>query len=424
MQIANQTIDFRLPELHPKQLDIALSPAKHKRVCAGRRGGKSKLCCSIASLRALAEREPIWWCAPTFRNTKAAWQELTTLARQLGKLVKIYKDDFLIEYPRTKGPNDSAGFVQVVSTAEPDNMRSIGLGGLIYDEAAYGAERAYTEVLQPALLDYADSWDMLITTPNGFNWFYREFKKGQDGVEDYAAFHWTTYDNPFLPGGKKAVDALKHKMTEKAFRQEILAEFVADALSVFRNVAACVHQDALTGPIPGHTYVMGLDWGRKHDYTAVSIWDVEDRREVVLDRFNQVGFGIQRGRVKALAEHWNVSQILAEENGIGMANVEQLQADGLPVTPYKMSWQSKKQLVEALALALEREEVGIVGEQVSEHAKTAIEEMLAYQELVNPQTGVIRYSAPEGGHDDTVIARMLGYHLIGDAIGEPFILDW
>lgn len=417
MLIQNQTIDFRLPELHSKQREIVESTAKHKRVNAGRRGGKSRLCCSIASLAALEEGIPIWWCAPTFRNTKAAWNDLTAVARQLGKLVKIYKDDFLIEYPRTSASRMSAGYVQVVSTAEPDNMRSIGLGGLIYDEAAYGSQRAYLEVLQPALLDF-DGWDILISTPNGFNWYYREWKKGQDKEDGYASFHWTTYDNPFLPGGAAAIDALRGRMTEKAFRQEILAEFVADALSVFRNVEACTHRDELDGPIPGHSYVMGLDWGRKHDFTAISIWDVEDRREVYLDRFNQVGFGIQRGRVKALAEQWNVTDILAEENGIGMANVEQLQLEGLPVIPLKMSWQTKKQLVEELALGFERSEVGVLDHKV------ANEELMAYQELVNPQTNVVRYSAPDGGHDDTVIARMLAYHVLGDSVGEPAILDW
>lgn len=394
MQIQNQTIEWQLADLYPKQQEIAQSPAQHKRVCAGRRAGKSKFCCSHASFKALTDQQPIWWVAPTFRNTKAAWRELQQLAEPLvrKRLARVFKDDFLIEYPLNSKSSLSAGYVQVVSAAEPHNMRSIGLGGYIFDEAAYGQEIVASEILGPALLDYG-GWSIHVSTPNGYNWFHDEYQRGLRGEEGYASFHFTSYDNPHIagtPDKRAAIDALRGRMTEKAFRQEILAEFLADALSVFRNVDACIHHDTLPGPLDGHTYVMGVDWGRKHDYTAISIWDVQDRREVVLDRFSQVGFGIQGGRIQALAELWNVTDIQAEENGIGMANVESLQDMGLPVRAFKMSWQSKKALVEKLALGIEKADVGLVADEVAKG------ELHAYQESVNLATGVIRYNAPEG----------------------------
>lgn len=407
MLIQNETLEFKLAELHPAQQQIAVCSAPRIRAACGRQFGKSKMCCSIGSGRALAYQTPIWWCAPTYRNTKDAWRELWALAQQIKRYVKIYIDDFLIEYP-------GGGYVQVVSAASPENLRGAGLGGLILDEAAFAPREVYDEVLTPMLL-VRDGWDIHISTPNGFNWFHEEYQRGNAGNPQYAAFHFTTYDNPYIK--REVIDRLKTTMTEKAFRQEILAEFVADALSVFRNVDGCIYHDPEAHPLPGHEYVMGVDWGRKHDYTALSVWNATEGREVQMDYFSQVGFALQAGRVEALAQAWGVTSILAEENGIGMANVERLQDMGLPVTPFKMQTASKKLLVEAMALATERGEIGLVDDAYANG------QMKAFAEELTP-SGNIRYAAPAGGHDDCVIARCLAYSMLNTGVIEPVFFDW
>jgi hypothetical protein len=58
-------------------------------------------------------------------------------------------------------------------------------------------------------------------------------------------------------------------------------------------------------------------------------------------------------------------------------------------------------LIENLALALERAEFQFIGDP----KWTA--ELEAYERKVNPTTQRSSYSAPQGMHDDTVIARAL-----------------
>lgn len=402
-QIQNNTIEFKLRELHPAQEAIARDPAKHKRVRAGRRFGKSILCGSVGFLRALDDKQPIWWVAPTYKNTQAAWTEITTLARQLGRHAKVFKADFLVELP-------GGGTIQVVSGAEPDNMRSVGLGGVILDEAAYLDPRVYSEVLSPALIDY-DGWSYMISTPRGYNWFYDECAHdGNPEFPEHKTWHYSSYDNPF--NKRDVLDRLKRQMTASKFAQEILAEFITDATSVFRNVKECIHYDAVHAPIPGHTYVMGVDWGRKNDYTALSVWDVEERMEVALDRFTDISWGIQSARLQSLAHHWNVSIINAEQNSMGWSNIEALQTLGMPVQAFSMQTASKKRLVESFALALEQGTV-----RLSDH-DVANDELIMYEEEIL-SSGNIRHRAPPGKHDDTVIARMLAYDLIGNQIAEP-----
>ena len=418
MQVQNQTIEFKLKPLLAWQKTVDDSTAQVKVIAVGRRGGKSLYCGQKAALSALSMQQPYAWFVPTFRNARQAWVEMTGLARQLGKLARIYKDEFLIEFPMTQNNTLSAGLVQIISVNDPDNTRGMKAAGAVCDEAAYMQERAYTEVIQPALLDY-EGWTLMPSTPNGYNWFHGQYLMGERRELGYESFHFTSYDNPEIPNGFAQLERMKRLMTADAFAQEILAEFRTDALSVFRNVAACiVYDDVPTEPLPGHAYVMGVDWGRKHDYTAISIFDEDDRREVVLEQFGQVGFGIQAARIQALFDLWQPHTIMAEENAIGLANVERLQDMGLPVIGFKMTQPSKKMLVEKLALATERAEIGLLDHAVGNG------ELQAYQESVNPNTGTIRYSAPENGHDDTVIARMLAWHVISEEMGEPLVLDW
>jgi hypothetical protein len=78
-----------------------------------------------------------------------------------------------------------------------------------------------------------------------------------------------------------------------------------------------------------------------------------------------------------------------------------LQREGLPVVGFTTTASTKPPLIENLALAIERGEWRLQPDPVW----TA--ELEAYERLVSPTTGRSSYSAPEGFHDDTVIARSL-----------------
>lgn len=139
---------------------------------------------------------------------------------------------------------------------------------------------------------------------------------------------------------------------------------------------------------------------------------------VALDRFNQIGWSQQRGRLTALYERWQPFVIWAEVNSIGSPNIEALQNEGLPVRPFQTTAQSKAPLIEGLALALEREEVQLLDHPV------LVNELLSYR-LNRLPGGGYRYEAPIGGHDDTVIATALAWHGLrqGHISLEPTFLD-
>jgi hypothetical protein len=98
---------------------------------------------------------------------------------------------------------------------------------------------------------------------------------------------------------------------------------------------------------------------------------------------------------------WGVKHAIIEKNSIGDPGFEALERRGLPVEAFDTTVSSKPPLIENLALTLEREEM----QYQSDIVWTS--ELEAYERKVSQNTGRSTYSAPEGLHDDTVIARAL-----------------
>ena len=132
------------------------------------------------------------------------------------------------------------------------------------------------------------------------------------------------------------------------------------------------------------------------------------RAVVCMDRFNQIDYAVQRGRLVALAERYRPSVILAESNAMGEPIIEQLQRDGLPVRAFQTTNATKAAIIESLALAFEQGSIKILNDPV------LIGELQAY-EMNRLPSGMTRYSAPEGLHDDTVMSLALAYEAVGAA---------
>jgi hypothetical protein len=132
------------------------------------------------------------------------------------------------------------------------------------------------------------------------------------------------------------------------------------------------------------------------------VLDITARAVVALDRSNRVDYTLQCGRLRSLNEHWRPKQIIAEQNSIGQPVIEQLERDGLRIQPFTTTNASKAQAIEALALAFERGDIRILNDAV------LVSELVAYQAERLP-SGLMRYGAPSGQHDDCVMALAIAW---------------
>lgn len=385
-------IHLRKP--HPKQEAFMRSKAKRKVVCAGRRGGKTTGMATYAIEEALKGRR-ILEAAPTSDQTSAFWDECKKALAEPIAAQQIYKNDTerLLLFP-------NGGRIRTKTAWNADTLRGDHADLLILDEYSIMDPSAWDEVGAPMLLD--NNGDaVFIFTPKRRNHAFTIFNRAQgDLTGRWEAFHFTSMDNPHL--SPEALQEITADMTEGAYKQEILAEFLENEGSVFRNIANCMNAPETTPEDHAdHLLVAGVDWGREHDSTCISVGCVVCKQEVARDRFNQVDYVLQRDRIKALYEKWWISSILVELNSIGTPNLEMMQREHLPVAGFHTTASSKPPLIENLALALERTEWQFQSDPVWTG------ELEAYERTVSQATGRSSYSAPKGGHDDTVISRAL-----------------
>jgi hypothetical protein len=298
----------------------------------------------------------------------------------------------------------SGGSIAVKSGYKPETLRGATLDFVVLDEAAYLGDDVWEETIRPMLMTTGGR-ALMLSTPLGLNWFHDVYLRGLDGnAPDYAAFHYTAFDNPLIPPGE--LDGMKAEMTTRAWQQEIMAEFLADGGAVFRGVRDAIRTPP-SAPEAGRIYYMGIDWGKHNDFTVLVI--IDDLGQVcALDRFNQIDYTVQRQRVKLLADRWRVRRITAETNSIGEPNIEELRRDGLPVSGFTTTARSKNTAIEALQLGIEQQTIGLLNDPA------LIGELLAFG-LERLPSGLYRYSAPSGKHDDCVMALAMAYQGIGTA---------
>lgn len=378
----------RLPDLHWGQSEVARSKARFRVVAAGRRWRKSGL--GALECVVVAQRgQHAWWVAPTFPIASIGWGMIRSLAIQFPG-VQIAEGDRVASFP-------GGGWVQVKSASDPDSLRGQGLDLVVLDEAAFIRERAWVEALRPALAD-RQGRALFISTPKGRNWFYRLWIAGQDGRTDWQSWQFPTSANPCIAVSE--IEAARQSMPERAFLQEFEAQFLDDAGAVFRRVGEATERVL---PLAG-AVVVGVDWGKIDDFTVLTAID-SGGQVLEQDAFNQIDYAVQRERLKAFCDRHHAARVMVETNSIGEPIREQLWRDGLPVEGFTTTAQSKVAIVEALALAFERNEIALPPD------RALLNELQAF-EMSRLPAGAVRYAAPQGIHDDRVMSLAFAWHAI------------
>lgn len=384
-------LEIQLAKLHPAQQTIVASSARFKVLACGRRFGKTLI--AIDGLcDALLEGKSAAYFAPTFRMGNEVWRELRSTLHPLIRYAR--EEDWRMEL-HTGGVFEGWSLAQ----GSGELVRGRKYHYVVIDEAAmFESADTWHGAIRPLLTDY-EGHALFCSTPKGRNWFWQLYLQGQSAdFPDWQSWRFGTSANPHIKASE--IEAAQHGMPERFYRQEYLAEFLDDGGVVFRNVGkVCVGQSTTRlRESAGVTYYFGVDWGKDRDYTCISVMTREGQ-QVWLERFNQIGWTIQRERLVKLFEQFKPNIILAEENSIGSVNIDALQKENLPVRGFMTTGKSKSPLIETLALAMEQEDVVLLDDPVLKH------ELMAY-EMTRTSRGW-SYGAPPGGHDDTVMATAL-----------------
>ena len=239
-------------------------------------------------------------------------------------------------------------------------------------------------------------------TPKGKNWFYDIFMKDPrfntaSSDNDYRSYQYPSMDNQFLDPNEFI--SMTKDLPQLMYKQEILAEFIESGGEVFRNLSR-VLEPCLEEPKEGHFYIGGGDLGKYQDFTVLMIADLETNKIVYYERFNKLDWDYQKVRIASALKRYNDCTMYIDSTGVGDPIVEDLQRQGCAVRAFKFSLQTKKQAIENLMKMIDDADIRIPNLPEIKHEF----EIFGYEQT---QFGNIRYCAPDGQHDDIVIASAL-----------------
>ncbi len=351
-----------------------------------------------------------WVVAPNYNQARQPWHEiLEFLPSEWIKETK-QADGMIYLY----GPSERAwGLIEVKSAHDPDGLQTVGLDYLWVSESQDISDAAFQKLIptlrSPGRMGRALFEGIPSMWPD--HWFRRGCMAAQRRAnQNHRYFHFTVYQNPLLSEEEqKEVEGDKEFMTEAAWRRMYLAEFSLNA-GFFKNIDGCVSGDILTQPMPGATYVAGLDIGISQDATILTIMDATQRKVVNRFRWDSTPWSSMRDHIISLNEEWGFSRIMVDSSNMGgIMAYQELSEANLAVEEFKFQGENRQKILGNIQVAIERATISFP------QIDTLIRELRSFQ-FIRMSNGLYKVQAPQGEFDDEVMALALALWVCDDAV--------
>jgi hypothetical protein len=322
------------------------------------------------------------WVSPIYKQSKKVFDEMVQAFAGTG-VISSNASELTIKVGKST--------LQFFSSERYDNIRGFTFDYLVCDEFAFMDEQAWTEVLRATVLIKGKKV-LLISTPKGRNHFYLIHQlEHQNNM--YKSFTMTSYDGLAIAS---EIDDARLTLPDHVFRQEYLAEFVDGGAGVFKDLNINNNQQV------SKNCFAGLDVGRADDYTVLSIFN-DNGKQCYINRWRQMDWS---SIIKEVVEVLNrfKPELMIEVNGIGDPIFEQIknQYTGY-VHPFQTTTKSKQDIIEQMIVGNSNKDISFLDE------KWLINELNVFTYEYNPKTRNVRYSAPNGFHDDGVMGTAIAY---------------
>lgn len=387
---------IKMPTLHRAQKKILAESKRYNTIVCGRRFGKTFLACDILidgpRGKGALHGYPCALFAPTHQTMLESWRKFVEILRPITdrKSEQEKRIDLL-----------TGGSITCYSLDDPDTGRGRRFGTVCIDEAAMikRLEEAWTQTIQPALLDFQGE-AYFMSTPKGANYFKTLFDKGDPANDnkdgDWMSWQMPTVSNPFI--SPEDVAAMEADMPRLAALQELHAQFVSFAGTFVKAEHIRVGQPPLMGLRLYQGVDLAISMKENSDFTAIVTVGVDEggRVWIVDAERRRVGFRDALDFIKEKAARWRPDAIAIEAVQYQAAVVEELlRSTDLPVFQVRPD---KDKLTRAQGL-ITRYENGLVWHSES-LPRYFVEEILSF--------------GPDCEHDDLVDAAVYAYMQTGD----------
>lgn len=314
--------------LHEKQKAIAESKARFKIIRAGRRSGKSTVEIETMLFKAVSGKDrTVFYIAPTQIQARSIiWENLKSRVAGIGE---AHEQRLEMTVPTVDG---GKSIIKIAGWENRENFRGQSAHHITFDELDTMKDFfiGWQEIFRPALIDTAGTADF-IGTPKKENPNLRRLEK--EAGEEWKAFHFTSHDNPNLP--KEELKKAQEELDGETYKQEILAEYVENAGSLFKYTALVdMFSNTITKSEEKYLIIDVADDGS--DKTVFSFWQgLELYRLEQFERLNTESI-INQTREYASGERIPFSQIAVDAIGVGAGVASSSMLDG--IVGYKSSY--------------------------------------------------------------------------------------
>ena len=386
-------LTYQRPRLYPKQEQAIFSATRYGIIEGSTKCGKTVACLSWLIEEAIKGRsgQAYWWLAPVYPQARMAFRRLK---RGLPQYVFSSNESELT----VTLPNQAV--ISFRSAEKSDNLYGEDVYAAVIDEATRVREESWHAV-RSTLTATRGPIRIIGNVKGRRNWAYRLSRIAESGEPDWHYAKLTAFDA--VDAGvldMKEVEDARRQLPEAVFKELYLAEPSDDGGNPFGQVAIenCVAELSTKPPV-----VFGVDLAKSVDWT-VAIGLDEDGSVCAFERF-QSPWEETCFRLEQLI---GFTSAVVDSTGVGDPVVERLQRSLPNVQGFNFSSSSKQKLMEGLAIAIQTKQIEYPQGDITN-------ELLAFG-YEYTRTGV-RYTAPDGLHDDCVMALGLAVHAQGNVAG-------
>ena len=379
-------INYTRPFLYSYQKAILNSPARFTVTEAATKCGKtaSHIIWLFEQALQIKSGQTVWWIAPIYAQAEIAFNRMRNQITD--------KNFFKVNESKLKLTLPTGAIIQFKSAEKPDALYGDDVYAAVFDEFTRAREDSWF-ALRSTLTATNGKCKFIGNVKGKKNWGYRLAQRAKAGEDNHEHFKITAYDAVNV--GLLTLDEIeqaKRDLPDYVFKELYLAEPSEDGSNPFgyQHIAASVKP--LSNKQPKY---FGIDLAKSFDYTCIIGLD-EDGMIAYFDRFQT---DWMQTKAKILSTIGNASTMI-DSTGVGDGIVEDIQRLRPNVEGFKFSSSSKQQIMEGLVFAIQQRKTSVLEGTHKNELETF--------EFEYSRTGV-KYTAPQGLHDDTVCAHALAY---------------
>jgi len=322
----------------------------------------------------------------------------------------------------------------IASSTSSSAIRGFSFSCILLDEFAHVQRHIANEFIRsvyPTISSGKETKVIIVSTPNGFNLFYKFWNDAEEGTNSFVPFkvHWSNVPGRDQEWYKKIVSTIG----EESFRQEYEADFLGSSntlisterlqeLSYSSPLSSKNGLDVFADPEINNRYVITVDVarGQGKDYSAFTVFDITEIPYKIVAKFrdNLIAPLQFPTIINIIGKRYNDAYILVEINDIGSQVADVLHHDLEYENLYSTSWYgrhgqqissgAKKESTFGVRTTKSMKKIGCSNlKSLIEEDKLLITDYDIISELTTFVSSGDSFCADDGSHDDLAMTLVL-----------------